>query len=140
MRKNIPNVDFKKLVHDLLSENSQSNRAGLKEFINLLTYKFLMPLEYYLFFRMNSFVPVFVRQCMLKKVADNNDILKTLSVPVLFIRGEHDVFLSVSAFENYLRIIPNVRGLVFKGVGHSPQWEAASLFNETIKDFLKKES
>ncbi len=62
--------------------------------------------------------------------------LEALSVPVLYLWGEHNPGGSISGAERATRATATAKMVVMPGVGHWPQWEAPDEFNREVLDFL----
>ncbi|MCO6452445.1 MAG: alpha/beta hydrolase [Caldilineales bacterium] len=66
--------------------------------------------------------------------------LRQLTLPVLLIRGEHDVMLSNEAAHQTLLAIPGANNLeVIKGAGHSPMVERPEGFAEILVEFIAED-
>jgi 3-oxoadipate enol-lactonase len=62
--------------------------------------------------------------------------LANLSMPVLFIGGEHDEVMPVSLMGVAQRLLPNARMIVMPGTAHSPYFEHPETFNQIVLEFL----
>lgn len=62
--------------------------------------------------------------------------LASLTMPVLFIGGEHDEVMPVSLMQYAQELIPNSRMVVMPGASHSPFFEQPETFNQIVLDFL----
>lgn len=66
--------------------------------------------------------------------------LHQLTLPVLLIRGEHDIMLSEEEAEQTLLAIPGANNLeVFHGVGHSPMLENPQGFVHSLVSFVAED-
>ncbi|WP_459503632.1 alpha/beta fold hydrolase [Bacillus sp. C1] len=63
--------------------------------------------------------------------------LKDVQNPMLLIRGEHDVVTCDKQIESFRRDVQNGNVIVFEECGHTPHYEAADRFAETVIGFLK---
>lgn len=64
--------------------------------------------------------------------------LSRLSLPVLFIVGEHDAITPRPVVEACHALVPHSRMHVVYGSGHSAYWEKPEEFNEVALSFLKE--
>src|SRR5574341_431922 len=62
--------------------------------------------------------------------------LASVSVPVLFIGGEHDEVMPVVLMEVAKEMIPGARLVVVPGAGHSVYFEQPETFNHVVGDFF----
>jgi proline iminopeptidase len=62
--------------------------------------------------------------------------LPALTCPTLVTVGRTDWVTPVSSAETIAALIPNAKLVVFEKSGHSPQFEEAELFQQTMRDFL----
>lgn len=66
--------------------------------------------------------------------------LRRLTLPVLLIRGEHDIMLSEDEAEQTLLAIPGANNLeIFHGVGHSPMLENPQGFVHSLVSFVSED-
>ncbi len=63
--------------------------------------------------------------------------LKDVENPMLLIIGKHDVVTCEKHIEVFQRDTQNGKVIVFEECGHTPHYEAANQFAETVIDFLK---
>ncbi|PEI43487.1 alpha/beta fold hydrolase [Bacillus pseudomycoides] len=63
--------------------------------------------------------------------------LKDVENPMLLIIGKHDVVTCEKHIEVFQRDTQNGKVIVFEECGHTPHYEAAERFAETVIDFLK---
>jgi pimeloyl-ACP methyl ester carboxylesterase len=69
--------------------------------------------------------------------ADLRDVLPGIGVPTLLLYGDEDVRAPLNVAEDIHRKIPNSTLVVFPGVGHISNIEAAERFNAEIRAFLR---
>jgi len=62
--------------------------------------------------------------------------LATVSCPTLVTVGRADWVTPVSSSQTIAELIPDAQLVVFEKSGHSPQFEEAELFQQTMRDFL----
>lgn len=62
--------------------------------------------------------------------------LASMSVPVLFIGGEHDEVMPVALMEVAKQMIPGARLVVVPGAGHSVYFEQPETFNHVVSEFF----
>lgn len=69
-------------------------------------------------------------------VYDLKPKLSTVTCPTLITVGRTDWVTPVSSAETIAELIPNSKLVVFEKSGHSPQFEEAELFQQTMRNFL----
>lgn len=62
--------------------------------------------------------------------------LASLTMPVLFIGGEHDEVMPVSLMTYAQRLLPNARMIIMPGTAHSAFFEQPETFNQIVMEFL----
>lgn len=68
--------------------------------------------------------------------ADRWDLIESLSVPTLYIRGERSQDLSQVLFEEILRRNPAIQGQVIQGAGHWVHSDQPEEFIQVVNEFL----
>src|SRR5690606_26514204 len=67
---------------------------------------------------------------------DTTEGLKKISVPVLIIRGEQDLLVSLEQIHKMEQEIPDVKYIELSDCGHLPNLENPTRFNGEIKNFV----
>jgi 4,5:9,10-diseco-3-hydroxy-5,9,17-trioxoandrosta-1(10),2-diene-4-oate hydrolase len=68
------------------------------------------------------------------------DRLGEITVPTLVVWGRSDRLVPVRDSEEFERLIPHARRVVFDSTGHVPQLERPAAFNAALRDFLAEEA
>jgi 3-oxoadipate enol-lactonase len=63
--------------------------------------------------------------------------LAALTMPVLFVGGEHDEVMPVPLMEIAQSLVPGSRMMVVPGTGHSVYFEAPEIFNDVALEFVQ---
>jgi pimeloyl-ACP methyl ester carboxylesterase len=82
-------------------------------------------------------VPPHVRQAMLSRVIDNDDLLSRLHKPVLLTHGDRDRVVKPAAAEQHQARIARAQLHVMPGSGHAGFWEDAPSFNRGLEEFCE---
>ena len=69
--------------------------------------------------------------------ADHADLLGSIAVPTLLVRGELDEIGSAEAQEELLRRIPDAHLVVYEGIGHALHWEDPARFAADLSAFAR---
>jgi pimeloyl-ACP methyl ester carboxylesterase len=67
---------------------------------------------------------------------DFRDRLGEMKVPVLLVWGEDDNLVPVKDADEFERLIPDARKVIFEDTGHVPMLERPSTFNDLVVEFL----
>lgn len=86
----------------------------------------------------NLLVPPRVRGALFARVADNDDLLRTLPVPALVCHGSEDGVLLPQASETLASLLPQARLQRFVGAGHLPFAEQPQAFNKALLGFVEE--
>jgi non-heme chloroperoxidase len=80
-------------------------------------------------------VPPHVRKGLLSRTVDNDDLLTTLSAPVLLSYGSNDEIVLPSMGEHHKALMPEAIYSVHHGIGHAPFHEDPDRFNRDLAAF-----
>jgi len=65
--------------------------------------------------------------------ADNRDILKTLTMPVMVLQGELDPVIAKETSDKLAYMIPDASRVTIKGAGHAPYLEFPEPYNNALR-------
>ena len=85
----------------------------------------------------NVSVPPHVRQGLLSRSLDNDDILPTIPTPVLITHGAADAVVKPSAADRHKSSISHAEVHMMEHAGHAPFWDDAANFNQHQRAFSK---
>jgi pimeloyl-ACP methyl ester carboxylesterase len=126
---------FLALIPDLFSTDAEQSVTALRAFGSLLTREPLAPADSYLVLGTAAAAPPRVRQGLLNRTLDYDDLLARLRTPVLITHGlEDEVILPVMA-DHHASTIRHARTSYYPGVGHAPFWEDPERFNADLRTF-----
>jgi non-heme chloroperoxidase len=130
------------LTPELLSLLPGLFASGVDESVraleSLLRLCFAQPVTAEEMFRMlgyNLSVSPSVRQAMLSRVLDNEDVMRTLQRPVLITHGALDRVVRPAAAEEHGAAIPHAQVRVMSDAGHAPFWDQPATFNRDLREF-----
>jgi len=86
----------------------------------------------------NTVVRPEVRAALVARTIDSDDVLESLSIPVLAVHGTADRIVLPAMTEHILRTCPTATGAWYEGVGHMPFVEAPQRFNEDLAAFVRR--
>ncbi|HEX7962824.1 MAG TPA: alpha/beta hydrolase, partial [Terriglobales bacterium] len=93
--------------------------------------------ELYLMLGYNISVPPYVRQALLSRSINNDDILPTIRKPVLITHGAKDAIVKPSVVNLHKAAMPHAQIQMMDNVGHACFWDDANSFNSRQRDFAK---
>ncbi len=80
-------------------------------------------------------VPPFVRQALLTRVVDNDDLLPTIVKPVLITHGALDAVVRQEVVAQHRAWLPHAQVDIMPDAGHAPFWDDAARFNRRLGAF-----
>ena len=86
----------------------------------------------------NMVVPPQIRGALIAREIDADDVLATLSVPVLVIHGLEDSIVLPSMAHHVVDRCPTAVASWYDGVGHMPFAEARERFDEELTTFVDR--
>jgi pimeloyl-ACP methyl ester carboxylesterase len=127
--------DFLALVPGFFSTDAEASVRALEALMRLCVHGDPDARDLYFFLGYNVVVPPYVREGLLSRAVDNDDVLGRLRVPVLITHGAEDRVVLPAAAEQHAALIPHARTSFHPGVGHVPFWQDADRFNRELRDF-----
>ena len=83
-------------------------------------------------------VPPFVRQALLTRAVNNDDLLPTIVKPVLITHGALDAIVSQKAVAQHRAGLPHAQVDIMPDAGHAPFWDDAEGFNRRLGAFCEE--
>jgi non-heme chloroperoxidase len=93
--------------------------------------------ELYLMLGYNVSVPPYVRQALLSRSSDNDDLLPTLRKPVLITHGAADAVVKPAVVERHKAGVAHAQIHMMAAAGHAPFWDDAEAFNRRLRAFCE---
>jgi pimeloyl-ACP methyl ester carboxylesterase len=84
----------------------------------------------------NVSVPPYVRQGLLSRSFDNDDLLPKIRKPVLITYGAADAIVKPAAVDRHKAAMPHAQ-LQLMNTGHAAFWDDAAGFNERLRAFCE---
>lgn len=129
--------EFLRLVPSLFTTDVQESVRGLEPFVRLCFARELSDQELYLMLGYNVTVPPAVRQALLSRVVDNDDLLPTIRTPVLITHGAADAVVKPAAVDQLKAGIAHAQVHLAANAGHAAFWDDAAGFNQHLKAFCQ---
>ena len=93
--------------------------------------------ELYLMLGYNVAVPPYVRQALLSRSINNDDILATIRKPVLITHGTKDAIVKPSVVDQHKALVHHAQVHLVENAGHALVWEDAGKFNQRQREFAQ---
>lgn len=122
------------------STDLSTNIAAVRRFLRACTARPLADDDWCAALSWTMVVPPEVRGALISRELDSDDVLSTLSVPVLVTHGREDAIVLPSMAEHVLSVCETAVASWYDEVGHMPFWEAAGRFNDELADFAARSS
>ena len=129
--------EFLGLVPGLFSTDVEESVRSLESLLRLCFSREPSATDLYAMLGYNVSVPPFVRQALLSRVLDNDDLLPTLRKPALITHGADDAIVRRTVVEQLRDQIAHAQVDVIRGAGHAPFWDDAAAFNLRLAAFCE---
>ena len=127
--------EFLTVVPGLFSTETSESVRGLETLLHLCFAREPDFADRYTMLGFGVSVPPFVRQALLSRVVDNDDLLPTISTPVLITHGALDAIVKPEMVAQHHARLPHAQIDLMPGAGHAPFWDDAAAFNERLGAF-----
>jgi pimeloyl-ACP methyl ester carboxylesterase len=91
--------------------------------------------EFYLMLGWSVSVPPYVRQALLSRSFDNDDLLLTIRKPLLIVQGTEDAVVKPIAVDRHKACLRHPE-IYMPNTGHAPFWDDATGFNHRLREFV----
>ena len=119
----------------LFSTDVSECTATLEDFLRLNTAGEPEPEDFYLAVGYNAMVPPGVRQAMMTRDINHDDLLARLALPTLIVHGLEDQIVLPVMSHHHVGLVPHAKVSFYPGVGHCPFSESTQRFNEEMLAF-----
>jgi non-heme chloroperoxidase len=114
--------------------------AAVRRFLRACTAERLSDEDWSAALAWNMVVPPEVRGALISREIESDDVLATLSVPVIVAHGRADTIVLPSMAEHVLEVCAMAEASWYDGIGHMPFWEDPQRFNRELGDFVVRVS
>ena len=129
--------EFLSLVPEFFSTDSQASVHGLEGLLRLCFAHDLSAAELYLMLGYNVCVPPYVRQGLLSRSFDNDDLLPKIRKPVLITHGAADAIVKPAAVDQHRAAMPHAQLQLMANTGHGAFWDDTAGFNDRLREFCE---
>ncbi|MGH7696757.1 MAG: alpha/beta fold hydrolase [Gemmatimonadaceae bacterium] len=127
--------EFLTLVPGFFSNDMEEGARSLESLLRLCFSRPPAQTDLYTMLGYNLSVPPFVRQALLSRAIDNDDLLPTIEKPVLITHGADDAIVKREAVAQHRAGMSHAEVHIVAGAGHAPFWDDAAAFNERLAVF-----
>lgn len=129
--------EFLALVPGFFSTDAEESVRSLESLLRMCFARELSATDLHLMLGYSVSVPPFVRQALLSRAFDNDDLLPTLARPVLITHGADDAVVRRSVVEQHRSGLPHAQIQIMTDAGHAPFWDDAASFNRRLAAFCE---
>ena len=127
--------EFVSLVPGFFSTDVEESVRSLDSLLRLCFAQEPLPEDLFLMLGYNVSVPPYVRQALLSRSFDNDDLLPKIRKPVLITQGAHDAIVKQSAVDQHKAGLAHAQIQMIANAGHAPFWDDAATFNGGLRAF-----
>ena len=131
-------AEFLALLPGLFSGEVGEGVRGLEALLHLCFVREPEAPDLYTMLGFNVSVPPFVRQALLTRVVDNDDLLPTIMKPVLITHGALDAVVRQEVVAQHRAGLPHAQVDVMPDAGHAAFWDDAAQFNQRLGAFREE--
>ena len=128
-------VRFLNLVPAFFTSDAEESVRGLEALVRLCFVRAPEPADLYTMLGYVVSVPPHVRQALLSRAIDNDDLLPKLRKPVLITHGAEDCVVKLTAVEKHKASLSHAQVHVMPKAGHAAFWDDPSAFNSRLREF-----
>lgn len=128
-------AEFLSNVPGLLSTDAEECARALEALLDLAFASDTTTEERYLMLGWSMRVPPHVRQALFARAFNNDDLLPTITKPVLLTHSSAETIVKPVAVDEHLALLPNAQVQWTREAGHAPFWDQADAFNHRLREF-----
>ena len=129
--------EFLGLVPGFFATNAEESVRSLESLLRLCFAEQLSASDLYLMLGYNVSVPPYVRQALLSRTMDNDDLLPRIRKPALITHGAKDANLKPEIVDQHKAGLPHAQVHIMPDAGHTPFWQDSSAFNQRLRAFVE---
>ena len=130
--------EFLSLVQGFFSVDAEESTESLRSLLHMCLAQEPSADDLYLMLGYNVSVPPYVRQALLSRSFDNDDLLPRLRMPVLIVQGAQDRVVKPAIVDQHRACLPHAQVEMMPNVGHAPFWDNAAAFNGHLRVFCER--
>jgi pimeloyl-ACP methyl ester carboxylesterase len=123
------------LVSGLFSHDADESVRTLQAFIALFFARELLTPDRFMMLGYNASVPPAIRQALFSRLVDNDELMRTITKPVLLTHGAEDAVVKGVVVEQHRALLANAQVDIMPAAGHAPFWDDPAAFNRRLAAF-----
>jgi non-heme chloroperoxidase len=127
--------EFLALVPGFFAAGVEESLASLASLLRLCFVQEPSAEDLYLMLGFNASVPPFVRQALLSRALDNDDLLGRIRKPVLITHGSEDAIVKPTVVDQHKKYLAHAQVHIMPHAPHAPFWDDAAAFNQRLRAF-----
>jgi len=127
--------EFLNLVPGLFATDVEASARSMEPFLRMCFAREISAEDLYLMLGYNLTVPPHVRQALLTRSLNNDDLLPKIRRPALITHGAEDAIVKRAAVDQHKAGMAHAQIHVMANAGHAPFWDDAAGFNRRLRDF-----
>ena len=127
--------EFLGIIPGLFSSDVGESVRGLESLLHRCFSREPDLSDFYTMLGFGVSVPPFVRQAMLTRVVDNDDLLPTISQPVLITHGALDAIVRPDVVTQHSARLRHAEIQIMPDAGHAAFWDDPAAFNQRLGAF-----
>jgi non-heme chloroperoxidase len=127
--------EFLGLVPGLFSIDAEESVRSLETLLRMCCAREVSEPDLYLMLGYNVSVPPWVRQALLSRSFDNDDVLPKIRKPVLITHGADEAIVKPAVVDQHKSLMPHAQIQMIPIAGHAPFWDDAMTFNQRLRAF-----
>jgi pimeloyl-ACP methyl ester carboxylesterase len=129
--------DFLGVLPGLFSNIVEESNTALQRFVDICTTRPMEAEDFYSVLGYNAAVPPHVRQAMLSRTVDHDDVFAGLEAPTLIVHGLADRVVLPAMSRHQAHLIPHAQTSYYTGTGHTPFREDQTRFDAELLAFAE---
>ena len=126
---------FLELVPGFFATDAEQSTRSLEALLRLCFVQEPSSAELYTMLGYNVSVPPHVRQALLSRSVDNDELLSGIRRPVLLTHGARDAVVKPTIVDQHKARMPHAQVHVMQAAGHAPFRDDAVAFNRRLRSF-----
>ena len=122
---------------DATADDLPTNIRAMRAFVKVCTAKPLPAGDFETALGWNMVVPAQIRANLASRQIDCDDVLATLTVPLLVTQGQADTVVLPAMAEHVLATCPTAQASSYDGVGHMPHLEDPVRYNHELAELTR---
>jgi non-heme chloroperoxidase len=129
-------ADFLSLIPGFFSTDGEESVRALDSLLRLCFVDELAAADRYLMLGYSLSVPSYVRQALLSRSIDNDDLLPKIRKPVLITHGSDDPIVKAAVIDQQMASITHAQIGMIANAGHAVFWNNAPAYNRCLQEFV----